>query len=74
VLGGVGLHLRAVNGHPPQLDQTRSLAESEDLQEQLPELLHVPPAKVRDRIVVRVLVGGQNPEGHVRPSGLLDLA
>ena len=57
-----------------QLDQSRALTQLQHLEEQPRQPRQMALAKLRDAVVIRMLVGSQNPKGHIVVSSLLDLA
>src|SRR2546421_1118656 len=70
----IGLNLGAVNGHLPQLYQSRSLAQLQHLHKQLTQLFQVSLAKLSNAVVVRLLIARQDPKSYVIISGPLELA
>jgi len=62
VLAGVALHLRAVQGHVPQLHHPRLLAQSQNLHDQLLKHGEVALAEAVDRCEVRMLSTRQHTE------------
>ena len=53
MLGGIGLHLGAIERHMPELDQAGLLAQQQHLLEQLAQRLQVPLAEIRYRAEIR---------------------
>jgi len=74
VLGGIGLHLGAVQGHMAKAHHPRFLAQPQDLNKQTLEGIEIAPTEVTDPAVIRLLVTGQYPEGQILVTGPLDLA
>ena len=70
----VGLDLRAVQRHVPQLHQTRLLAQRQYLYEQPRQRIQIILAKVGDGPEVRCVVRRQHPEGDVLVETLGDAA
>ena len=70
----VGLDLRAVQRHVPQLHQSRLLAQRQCLYEQARQRIHIILAKVGDGPEVRCVVRRQHPEGDVLVETLGDAA
>src|SRR6185503_13418488 len=73
-LGGIRFNLRSVDRHVAQLHKPGSLAQLQHLDEQFPELFQMPLAKLRNAVVIRVLVARQHSKRHVIVSCLLHLA
>ena len=65
VLGGVGLHLRAVERHPTQLHRPALERHPQHLLEQPLEGFQVDLAKIRDRAEVGLVAGRQHAKGYV---------
>ena len=63
VLGGIGLHLGAVQRHMAQAHHAGRLTEPQDLHKQLARGLKVAAAELTDQTVVRLLVARKHPEG-----------
>jgi hypothetical protein len=74
VLGGIGLHLGAVQCHMTQAHHPRLLAQPQDLDKQTLEGIEIPQAEVTDATVIRLLVTGQYPERQILVAGAFDLA
>src|SRR5690606_23319914 len=74
VFGGVGLHLRAVDGDMSQLDQPGVRAEAKDLHEELFEGGEVDAPKLADPRVVGMGSAGDDSKGDVLVGVPLDLA
>src|SRR5690606_17478479 len=74
VFGGVGLHLRAVDGDMSQLDQPGLRAEAKDLHEELFEGGEVDAPKLADPRVVGMGSAGDDSKGDVLVGVPLDLA
>ena len=70
----VGLDLRAVQRHVPQLHQPRLLTQRQYLYEQARQRIHIILAKVGDGPEVRCVVRRQHPEGDVLVETLGDAA
>ena len=73
VLGGIGLHLGAIQRHMTQAHHPCFLAEAQDLNKQALECIKVAAPKITDTAVVRLLVGRQHPKGQILVAGTLDL-
>ena len=72
MLGGGGLDLGPIKGHPFQAYEPRLLTESEDLQEEGVEVPQVPLAEPGEGGVGGMLVGGEPAEGHILVGGAGD--
>ena len=64
VLGGVGLDLRPIQGHPPQLHQPRATAQPQHLLEQPRQRRTMALAEIADRAEIRLIARRQEAEGH----------
>src|SRR5439155_5613812 len=73
VLGRVGFDLRPVQRYVPQLHQPRGLTQLQNLLEQSGQRLQVTLAKLRQAVVIRMLIGRQHPIGNLLIGGSLDL-
>lgn len=62
VLGGIGLHLGAVQRHMAQADHAGRLAEAQDLNEQLAQGLKIAAPELTDPSVLWLLVAGKYPK------------
>ena len=71
-LGGVGLHLGAIQGDMAQTHHACLLARPQDLNKQIFQRIEVAAAELADAAVVRLLVAGQHPEGQILVAGPLD--
>src|SRR5436190_1672621 len=74
VLGGVGLDPRAVQRDVTERHQASPLTEQQPLHEKAGERREMPLAKLRDRVVIGMLVGGQYSKGDVLVGRPLDLS
>ena len=74
VCEGIGLNLRAIVSHMAEAHHPGLLAEAQDLNEQTLEDIEVEAPELTDAAVVRLLVGGGQPEDQVLVAGALDLA
>jgi hypothetical protein len=74
VLADIGSHLGAIEGYLAQAHQPCHLTHPEHLNEQVGQSAQVPPAKITNAAMVRLLDTGQHAEGRIVPAGLLDLA
>jgi hypothetical protein len=72
-IGGIGGHLRAVQGDYPEADQSGRRAQLQRRDQEAGQGLRVASPKPRDRHVVRRGVAGQRPEGEVLDAASLDL-
>src|SRR4030042_1925941 len=59
VLGGVGLDLRPIQGHPPQLHQPRATAQPQHLLEQPRQRPTMALADIADRAEIRLIARRQ---------------
>ncbi len=64
MLGGVRLHLRAVERHLAQLQHPHLPRDPQNLHKQRAQLLEKPLAEVRYRVVIRMQVGRHIPKRH----------
>ena len=74
VLGGIGLHLGAIERYMPQAHHPRFLEEAQDLDKQPLVGIKVAALEHTDAAVVRLQVESQHPEGQILEVGLLKLA
>jgi len=74
VLGGVGLDLRAVERHVPELHQPRRAAQPQHLHEQRAQRREVPAAELRDRAEIGTAHAGHRHEVHPLLARPLQLA
>ena len=74
VLGGVGLDLGAVEADLAQFQAAHLLGDQQNLHEQRRQLWQKSLAKGGYRVVIRMVVGGDVPEGHRVVGRLLQLA
>ena len=72
VLGGIGLHLGAIEGHMTQAHHAGLLAEPQNLHNQPTERLEVAAAELTDPAVIWLLVAGEHPERQILVTGPLD--
>jgi hypothetical protein len=68
-LGGVGLHLGAIQSDMTQAHHPGLLAQPQDLNEQILEGIEVAAPELADAAVVRLLIPGQHPEGQILVAG-----
>ena len=68
------MNLRAIQGHRPQLQHAHLARQKQNLHEQRADLLQKALAEGSNRIVIGMLVGGYEPEGHGVIGGPLQLA
>ena len=69
VCEGIGLNLRAIVSHMAEAHHPGLLAEAQDLNEQTLEDIEVEAPELTDAAVVRLLVGGGQPEDQVLVAG-----
>ena len=74
VTAGVGVDLRAVQRHRPHLQDAHLARQQQHLNEQRLDLLEKAPPEGRDRIVVGMIVGRDEPERHRVVGRALQLA
>ena len=74
VPAGVGVDLRAVQRHRAHLQHAHLARQQEHLNEQRLDLLQKPPPERRDRVVVGMIVGGDEAERHAVIARPLELA
>ena len=71
---GVGVDLRAVQRDRAHLQNAHLARQQQDLNEQRLDLCQKPPPERRDRVVVRMIVGGNEAERHAVIGRPLELA
>jgi hypothetical protein len=74
VLGGIGLDFLAIQRHMAKGHHSSFLTQAQDLNEQILEGIEVEMPEVPDAAVVRLVVGGEHPEGQVLVAVTLDIA
>ena len=62
VLGGIGLHLGAIQRNMPQAHHAYLLAEPQDLHKEITQRIEVAGSVLTSECLVGLLVGGQHPE------------
>ena len=73
-LGGIGLHLGAIQGDMTQAHHPRLLAQPQNLNKQILESVEIPAPELTDAAVVRLLIPSQHSEGQVLVAGPFNLA
>ena len=74
VLGGLGLHLGAVQSYMAEAHHAGLLAQAQNLPEQMTQRVEVAAPELTDAAVIRLLVASQDPEGQILVAGPLDPA
>ena len=74
VLARIALHLRPIQAHPPHPQHSQGLRQHQNLLEQPLQLIQKPLAKVRYRVMIRMLASGDVAKRHRVVRRLLQLA